>query len=632
VQCLLAAAPLASYLLSEPHTRCERSGFCALCTLQAHARDSAAATAPPDASSASSSSEPPPEPPSLAPFVRNIRRLGAQFAPGRQEDAHDFVHALLDACHVAFLEPLGGEARFDAATGATSGVYHLFGGATRSAVRCGRCRGVSATHETFLTLPLEVSGRIGSVEEALAANFTGGEDLKGGNAYACDACGALTAARKWARVAAAPNVLVLALKRYTGGLFGKLNKRVTYGASLELGRFMARPLPAAASDADAASADASASAPRTPPAADAGGAGGVAPAAADAPAAAPAGAAEHASFSSASSSASASAQQQQPPPSASYRLFGVLVHLDWALSTSAGHYVCYVRRGGAWWKCDDGSVSASSETAALSQTAYMLFYEAAAPRPAPAVRPAWQEDSAEEVADAARRMAAAAAAAERAEAVAAATEVLPSHTLLSFGEQPAPATTRSGSAEPARTWPARLELCIQLPRVERAAELSDIVLDGQRFELRAPGKYRQISTLPFPVADTYEGTFDTDTRELRLKLDVVAMPREPPAAVAPPAPPPPPPPPPPVPAGARARPGAGGSSSAAAAAAAASARADATGASDSDDDDTSTPSTPSTSSSSSLSSGASDDAPALETHPLPKGVAGLRIASPPVRA
>jgi hypothetical protein len=626
VQCLCAAAPLAAYLLTAPHTRCERLDFCALCALQSHVAASAAATAPaaPASSSSSSSSSdgddtpaaPPPPPPSLMPLVRNIKRLGAQFVPGRQEDAHDFVHALLDACHVALLDALGGEARYDGATAATSAVYHLFGGATRSTVRCGRCRGVSATHETFLTLPLEVSGRISSVEEALAANFTGGEELRGGNAYACDACGALTHARKCARLAAAPNILLLALKRYTGGLFGKLNKRVAFGASLELGRFMARTPAASAASAESASA-AAPLAPRTPPLAPSADAAAGAAGAADA--AAPAGAAEHTSPSSASASASASPlPPPPPPPSASYRLFAVLVHLDWALSTSAGHYVCYVRRGGAWWKCDDANVTLSNETAALSQNAYMLFYQAAAPRPPPAVRPPGQADSAEEAAEEARRCAAAAAAAARAEAARAATEEVPLHTLLSFGQQAAPAARRDGAREAARTWPERLELRVALPRVARAAALDGrISLEGQAFELHIPGLYRQVSHLPFPVADTYEGTFDIDTRELLLKLAVVCVPRDVPAAAAaavetPPAPPP------PVPAGGRARGGvgAGAGSAAAAAAAAASARADATGASDSDDDDDD-------------SSGGGDTS-ALDTHPLPKAMAGLRVASPPM--
>ena len=77
-----------------------------------------------------------------------------------------------------------------------------------------------------------------------------------------------------------------------------------------------------------------------------------------------------------------------------YRLYGVIVHLDWALSTSSGHYVCYVRVGDRWFKCDDAHISEVDEEAALGQTAYMLFYSRVAWRTAPAVPPLSAAESA----------------------------------------------------------------------------------------------------------------------------------------------------------------------------------------------------------------------------------------------
>ncbi len=495
MQCLSAAAPLAAFLAAAPHARCDKP-FCAVCFL----RDHFAALSAPDAATA--------KPPSLAPLVARIKRLGAQFVAGRQEDAHDFVHAVLDACHVSLLDDLGGEARFDSATRATSGVCHLFGGCTRSVVRCRRCGGVSATHEPFLTLPLDVAPRgVSTLEEALAASFGGGEELRGGNAYACERCAALTPARKVARIAAPPNLLVLALKRYTGGFFGKLNKRVAYGATLDLTRFCTRSA--------------------APPAAE--------PAADGAAEAAPAGAAEHASASSPSS----------PPPPV-YRLYGVVVHLDWALSTAAGHYVSYVRRDGGWWKCDDATVTQCSEATALSQNAYMLFYQAVAARPAPGVRPPGQPDTPEEAAEEAARLAAIAKRAAEAEAAdsaeAALGEQLPAFTLTAFGKQDAPENTRAGEREPERSWPAQVRLTVALPRCARSAGIS-LSAEGQAFELHVPGKYRLSSTLPYPVNEDLNATFNTDKRELSLMLQVLALPRDPPAPPAPPPPPPPPPPP-----------------------------------------------------------------------------------------
>ena len=488
----MATPPFAALLRAGYHARCSKP-FCALCYLQDHA---AAA----DACAVAADAETPPSPPQLGPLIARIRRLGPQFVPGRQEDAHDFVHALLDASHVALLDDVGGEAAFDAATAATSAVYHVFGGSVRSAVRCRRCSGVSATHESFLTLPLEVAGRgISSLEDAFAASLAGGEELKGGNAYRCDACADLTPARKAARLAAAPNVLALALKRYSGGFFGKLNKRVTYGATLDISRFMARPL-ARSADGEAAPAEA-------PDAA-------------------------------------------QPPPPATYWLSGVVVHHDWALSTSAGHYVAYVRRGGSWWKCDDAVITPCSETVALAQTAYMLFYCAHEPRPAPAVRPAWHEDTAEEIAEAAARLE---AAARRRAAADATDEVVPDHKLMREGKQPAPEVMNDGNPEPENSWPEKLVLTIALPLCGRARDFG-VTIEAQSFELVSHGRYRMESRLPYPVNEDYKGTFDTDKRELTITMEVLQLPREPPPGVkaardsdSPAAAPPPPPPPPPPP-------------------------------------------------------------------------------------
>jgi ubiquitin carboxyl-terminal hydrolase 36/42 len=53
------------------------------------------------------------------------------------------------------------------------------------------------------------------------------EYLDGANKYACEKCGRYVRARRGLAVAVAPNVLVLTLKRYTTGVFGKLNKTVS---------------------------------------------------------------------------------------------------------------------------------------------------------------------------------------------------------------------------------------------------------------------------------------------------------------------------------------------------------------------------------------------------------------------
>jgi hypothetical protein len=56
-----------------------------------------------------------------------------------------------------------------------------------------------------------------------------------------------------------------------------------------------------------------------------------------------------------------------------YDLFGVVSHRG---DMSAGHYVAYVRAGGAWFKCDDAWVLLADGEAEVGRCQpYMLFYQ-----------------------------------------------------------------------------------------------------------------------------------------------------------------------------------------------------------------------------------------------------------------
>lgn len=504
LQCLLALRPFTHYLLTRPHPPCGRAD-CVLCELTALVTSV-------ESGSASSHLA------SLAPLVAGIRRLGSQFTAYRQADAHDFVLALLDAAHLQLLADLGGELRFDPVTRETSGVYHLFSGCTRACVRCSRCGGVSASHTSFLELSLEVAGRVSSVLEALQSNFAGGEELSERlhNAYRCDACQALTTARRSVRVCATPNLLVLALKRYTSGFFGKLNKRVTYEATLDLGPFTSARAKASAQLGDRSQQtpeEAHDEAPASAPPAE--------PANVDTPLA-------------------------PQLPSVPYLLMGVLVHLDWALSTASGHYICFVRRGDQWFKCDDASVVEVPESVALSQNAYLLFYAAQMAMPAPEARPPWVTDTPQEAAEEERRIAAAILASAQAQrrqrsSSSSASSLsssdgenaedadsqlrIPDHVLMSHGAQPAPGLCADGSDEPLRVWPEQLRLKLNLPRVRRAAEVN-IAICGQQVTLRVPERYYMASTLPFPVnGEDYVGTFSLEHHTLEVLMEVVPQPR-----------------------------------------------------------------------------------------------------------
>jgi ubiquitin C-terminal hydrolase len=54
-----------------------------------------------------------------------------------------------------------------------------------------------------------------------------------------------------------------------------------------------------------------------------------------------------------------------------YELQGLTVHHG---SMSGGHYIAYVKRQSDWYLFNDDEFSTQSESKALSQQAYLLFY------------------------------------------------------------------------------------------------------------------------------------------------------------------------------------------------------------------------------------------------------------------
>ena len=169
--------------------------------------------------------------------------MARQFKRGRQEDSHEFINALLDAMHVTFLKDLGGE---------KSSIYerkrrqlctHVFGGYTLGTVKCLECGYVSKSFQSTLDVPLEVTGKISSVEEALRENFCSEELLQGSNKYKCSKCKALVRAKKGSKIHVSPNILTIPLKRYSTGRFSKITKYVQYPSNFSLAEFMSDDAP-----------------------------------------------------------------------------------------------------------------------------------------------------------------------------------------------------------------------------------------------------------------------------------------------------------------------------------------------------------------------------------------------------
>ena len=107
-------------------------------------------------------------------FLKKNSKLQNSFRLGRQEDAHEYLVALLDAMHEACLSrafprqrpsenasPLSPPPRFlrppPPALAATTLVHALFGGVLRSQIRCLRCGHESNTYEPCVDVSLDVA-------------------------------------------------------------------------------------------------------------------------------------------------------------------------------------------------------------------------------------------------------------------------------------------------------------------------------------------------------------------------------------------------------------------------------------------------------------------------------------------
>eukprot|EP01041_Mallomonas_annulata_P000991 gene991-1939_t len=171
-------------------------------------------------------------------LVQNIRQVGRQFRPMRQEDAHEFLRQLIDTMHEEILKANNIKLS-DGKISETSFISRIFGGHLRSELKCPLCPYKSHTYNHFQDLSLEVTGKIRSVTEALEA-FMKKEKLDIGNEWKCDGCKKKVAASKQLSIARSPPVLVLHLKRFAfGNTNGKIRIVVHHGNSVHSGHYVA---------------------------------------------------------------------------------------------------------------------------------------------------------------------------------------------------------------------------------------------------------------------------------------------------------------------------------------------------------------------------------------------------------
>ncbi|KAG9018193.1 hypothetical protein FRB90_011891 [Tulasnella sp. 427] len=220
LQSLLYTRPLLHVLRN--HSNCTIPGYCIVCELKKVVEDNFF-----------SGLRRPFNPKNI---TQKLPLIAKGMRIGRQEDAHEFLRYLVDACQKVCLQKYPEKERPQHAE--TTFVFNVFGGKTRSRVTCKRCGHNSDTFETCLDLSLDLSLGVTTVEEALAA-YVKPERLggKGDDRYKCEKCKIPVDAEKQFTIEAAPQVLTVHLKRFTG-TGRKIGRPIGYPTSLDLSPYV----------------------------------------------------------------------------------------------------------------------------------------------------------------------------------------------------------------------------------------------------------------------------------------------------------------------------------------------------------------------------------------------------------
>ncbi|XP_078438159.1 ubiquitin-specific protease 25 isoform X2 [Wolffia australiana] len=208
LQCLTYTPPLANFCLLGQHTRlCRKKDGedgkkeCPFCILERRISRSLSIDGTIDAP---------------AKIESSLRLFAEHFQWGRQEDAHEFLRYVIDACHntcLKLLQVASSDKNRVGGREANTIVKQIFGGSLLS------------QSNTLL--------------DALKRFFRP-EILSGSNKYSCSSCKKLSEARKQISVLEAPNVLVIQLKRFEGIYGAKINKDITFEEGLVLSSFMCK--------------------------------------------------------------------------------------------------------------------------------------------------------------------------------------------------------------------------------------------------------------------------------------------------------------------------------------------------------------------------------------------------------
>lgn len=185
------------------------------------------------------SSSPSPQPNNVVnpgSITRHPNRLSTCLHPYQQEDAHEFLRALLSTLVM---------------NGHNKQLSSLFDGLLESSVTCQTCGRASLTRDRYMDLSLDINNPdISTLDDALY-EYTKTEVLEADNAVYCPKCDKKRSVTKGLRLATAPSILVCHLKRFAFDKYGRLirlHKQIKFEERLDIGDFMsnlnkARPPP-----------------------------------------------------------------------------------------------------------------------------------------------------------------------------------------------------------------------------------------------------------------------------------------------------------------------------------------------------------------------------------------------------
>jgi hypothetical protein len=169
-------------------------------------------------------------------ITKHPDRLSNCLRPYQQEDAHEFLRALLSTLVM---------------NGHNKQLSSLFDGLLESSVTCRTCGRASLTRDRYMDLSLDINDPdICTLDDALY-EYTKTEILDEENAVLCAKCKRKRSVTKGLRLATAPSILVCHLKRFAFDNYGRLvrlHKKINFPLRLEIEDFMsnlnkARPPP-----------------------------------------------------------------------------------------------------------------------------------------------------------------------------------------------------------------------------------------------------------------------------------------------------------------------------------------------------------------------------------------------------